>query len=144
MSYEFARVAEIDGCVAGVLVAFPARARYRLHARLLLRSVHGLPRRRVVGLLVALPALVALTPRPPRDALYIGTIAVARRFRRQGVAFALGGDIERLARAMGFTYVVAHTGTRHWVARRALEVYGLRLQRARRHGYALYVLDLRG
>ena len=38
----------------------------------------------------------------------------------------------------GFPVIVAHTGTRHAVARRALEEYGGTVRRARRNCYALY------
>ena len=138
-SFEHAFVAEIDGKVAGVLIGFPARDRYALHRRLLLASLRHLSVTRWPLLLAALPRIVLASPRPPRDAFYIGTIAVARHARRRGVASTLGYWAEVAARERGFPVMVAHTGTRHAVARRALENYGATLRKARRNGYALYV-----
>jgi hypothetical protein len=77
-SFEHAFVAEIDGEVAGVLIGFPARDRYALHRRLLLGSVRHLSLSRWPLLIAALPLMVLASPRPPRDAYYVGTIAVAR------------------------------------------------------------------
>lgn len=142
-SYEHALVAEIDDRVVGLLVAFPVRERYRLHARLLIACLPELrPLRRPV-LAIALPLLVLASPRPPRRAYYVQTIAVAPHARRRGVAFALGRHAELAAAAGGFPAIVAHTGTRHAVARGALEEYGLELVRARPIGYALYAKAIR-
>jgi GNAT superfamily N-acetyltransferase len=138
-SFEHAAVAEVDGEVAGVLIAFPVRDRYRLHRRLLFASLGHLSPRRWPLLVAALPQLVLASPRPPRDAYYVGTIAVARHARRRGVGFTLGHHAETSAGARGFPLVAAHTGTRHAVARRALEDYGMQVRRTRRNGYALYV-----
>jgi GNAT superfamily N-acetyltransferase len=138
-SFEHALVAEVDGEITGVLIGFPARDRYALHRRLLLASVRDLSITRWPLLIVGLPLLVLLSPRPPRDSYYVGTIAIARNARRRGVASTLGYWVERDARERGFRVVVAHTGTRHAVARRALENYGLQVLKARRNGYALYV-----
>jgi GNAT superfamily N-acetyltransferase len=137
-SFEHALVAEIDGRVAGVLIGFPVRDRYALHRRLLLASVRHLRLTRLPLLLAGLPRIVLASPRPPRDAWYIGTIAVARRARRRGVASTLGYWAEVHAHERGFPLIVAHTGTRHAVARRALEEYGATLRKARPKGYALY------
>ena len=137
-SFEHALVAEIDGRVVGLLIAFPARERYRLHARLLLASLPRLHPLRWPLLLFALPLVVLASQRPPRRSCYVGTIAVAPHARRRGVAFALGRHAEAAAAARGFPAIVAHTGTRHAVARRTLEEYGLDLVKARRVGYALY------
>jgi GNAT superfamily N-acetyltransferase len=137
-SFEHALVAEIDGRVVGVLIGFPARDRYRLHWRLLVASLPSLSPLRWPLLLAGLPLLIAASPRPPSRAYYVGTIAVAARARRRGVAFALGHHVELVADEGGFQVIVAHTGTRHPVARRALEQYGLELRKARRNGYALY------
>jgi GNAT superfamily N-acetyltransferase len=137
-SFEHALVAEIDGEVVGVLIGFPARYRYRLHRTLLLGSLRHLRPGSWLLLLAGLPQVALAAPRPPRDAFYVGTIAVAPHAHRRGVGSTLGYHAELAAEARGFTWIVAHTGTRHAVARRALEKYGLELQRARRNGYALY------
>ena len=138
-SFEHALVAELDGEVVGVLIGFPARDRYRLHRALLLASLRHVSPRRWPLLVAALPQIVLATPRPPRGAYYVGTIAVARHARRRHVGSTLGHHAEVAAHERGFPLIVAHTGTRHAVARRALERYGLKLRKARRNGYALYV-----
>lgn len=142
VSFEHALVAEIEGNVVGVLIGFPVRDRYRLHRALLLASLRHLSPRRWLLLVAVLPLLVLASPRPPRGAYYIGTIAIAAHARRRGVASALTHHAEIAAGARGFRRIVAHTGTRHTLARRALENYGFRLKRARRNGYALYVRAL--
>lgn len=138
-SFEHALVAEIDGGLAGVLIAFPARGRYRLHLELLRRGLRYTSPRRWPLLLAALPLLIAATPRPPRDAYYIGTIAVAPFARRRNVASTLGHHAELAAADNGFPLVAAHTGTPHLPARRALERYGLRVAKRRSWGFVLYV-----
>jgi hypothetical protein len=90
-------------------------------------------------ILAALPQLIAATPRPPRRAYYVGTIAVARHARRRDVASTLGYHAELLAQRRGFPLIVAHTGSRHRPARLALERYGLRATKDRRWGYVLYM-----
>jgi ribosomal protein S18 acetylase RimI-like enzyme len=141
-SFEHALVAEIDGRVVGVLIGFPVRDRYRLHGALLLAALRHLSPRRLPLLAAAVPQIVLASPRPPRDAYYIGTIAVAPHAHRRGVASTLTHHAEIAAAARGFRQIVAHTGTRHALARRALENYGFRLVRARRNGYALYAKAL--
>jgi GNAT superfamily N-acetyltransferase len=138
-SFEHALVAELDGRVVGVLIGFPARHRLRLHRALLLAALRHLSPRRWPLLALALPQVVLTTPRPPRVAYYVGTIAIARDARRRGVGSTLGRHAELTAHEGGFPLIVAHTGTRHAVARRALERYGLKMRKARRNGYALYV-----
>jgi ribosomal protein S18 acetylase RimI-like enzyme len=137
-SFEHALVAELDGRLVGVLIAFPARDRYRLHRRLFVLAFRHLDRRRLPLLAGGLLQLILATPRPPRDAYYVGTIAIAPYARRRGVASTLGRHAEAAAAAAGFPTIVAHTGSRHVPARRALERYGLRATKDRRRGYVLY------
>jgi ribosomal protein S18 acetylase RimI-like enzyme len=137
-SYEHAIIAELRGRIAGVLIGFPARDRYRLHLALLRKGLRFVDARRRPLLLAALPHLIAATPRPPRRAYYVATIAVARHARRRDVASTLGYHAELLAQEGGFPVVVAHTGSRHRPARLALERYGLRATKDRRWGYVLY------
>jgi GNAT superfamily N-acetyltransferase len=141
-SFEHAQVAEIDGRLVGVVIGFPARDRYRLHRRLLLAALPHLSPRRWPLLLAGMAQLVLASPHPPRDADYVQTIAVAGNARWHGVGSTLGHYAEVAAAEGGFPQVVAHTGTRHMVARRALEKYGLRLKSARPNGYALYVKNV--
>jgi ribosomal protein S18 acetylase RimI-like enzyme len=141
-SFEHALVAEVDGTVAGVLIGFAARDRYRLHAALLLKGLRHVNVRRWPLLLGSLPQLVAATPRPPRGAYYVGTIAIAPHARRRDVASTLGYFAELRACQGGFPKVVAHTGSRHLAARHALERYGLTATKDRRWGFVLYVKDV--
>jgi ribosomal protein S18 acetylase RimI-like enzyme len=141
-SFEHGLVAEVDGTVAGVLIAFAARDRYRLHATLLLKGLRHVNLRRWPLLLAALPQLVAATPRPPRHAYYVGTIAIAPHARRRDVASTLGYHAELAARRGRFPKIVAHTGSRHLAARHALERYGLTATKDRSWGFVLYVKDV--
>ncbi|MFZ1160641.1 GNAT family N-acetyltransferase [Mycobacterium sp.] len=141
-SFEHALVAELDGRLAGVLIGFPASNRYRLHLALLRKGFRFVSARRRPLLLAALPHLIAATPRPPRRAYYVGTIAIARFARRRDVASTLGYHAERLAQQLGFPVIVAHTGSRHGPARRALERYGLRAIKDRSWGYVLYAKNV--
>ena len=142
-SFEHAWVAEINERLVGVLIGFPARDRYRLHFALLRKGLRYVSALRWPLVLTALPQLIAATPRPPRGAYYVGTIAVAHHARRRDVGSTLGYHAELLARRHGFPLIVAHTGSRHRPARLGLERYGLRAVKDRRWGYALYAKDLR-
>jgi GNAT superfamily N-acetyltransferase len=137
-SFEHALVAEIDGKVVGVLIGFAARERYRLHLALLRKGLRYASMRRWPLLFASLLHLIAATPRPPRRAYYVGTIAIARRARRRDVASTLGYHAELVAQRSGFPVIAAHTGSRHRPARSALERYGLRAVKDRRWGYVLY------
>jgi ribosomal protein S18 acetylase RimI-like enzyme len=138
-SFEHALVAESGGRPVGVMIGFPARDRYRLHLALLRKGLRFVSARRRPLLVAALPHLIAATPRPPRRAYYVGTIAVARHARRRDIGSTLGYHAELLAQQRGFPVIVAHTGSRHGPARRALERYGLRATKDRSWGYVLYV-----
>jgi GNAT superfamily N-acetyltransferase len=137
-SFEHALVAESGDRLVGVMIGFPARDRYRLHLALVRKGLRFVSARRRPLLVAALPHLMAATPRPPRRAYYVGSIAVARHARRRDVASTLGYHAELLAQQRGFPLIVAHTGSRHRAARLALERYGLRATKDRRWGYVLY------
>lgn len=137
-SFEHALVAEVEGRLVGVLIGFPERERYRLHRALLRLGLPYVPRRRWPLLTLALAQLELATPRPARDAYYVGTIGVAWHARRRGVGSTLGYHAELAAAAGGFEWIVAHTGSSHRPARDALERYGLRPVSERRRGYVLY------
>jgi GNAT superfamily N-acetyltransferase len=142
-SFEHALVAEVDGRLAGVLIGFPARDRYKLHGSLLLKGLRFLPCRRLPMLAVALVRLLVTTPSPPRDAFYVATVAVAWHARRRGVASTLGYRAEVIAAARGFARIVAHTGSPNFVARTVLEHYGLTATKECRRGYVLYSKQVR-
>jgi len=138
-SFEHALVAELDGRLAGVLIAFPARDRYLLHFALLRKALRHTGVGRWPLLVAALPRLIAATPRPPRDAYYIATIAVAPAARRRGIGSALASHAELAAAERRFPVLAAHTGSRHRIARGALERYGAHATKDRSWGYVLYV-----
>ena len=138
-SFEHALVAELDGKLVGVLIGFPARDRYRLHLALLRKGLRYVSARQWPLVLAALPQLIAATPRPPRRAYYVGTIAVAQHARRRDVGSTLGYHAELLAQRRGFPLIVAHTGSRHRPARLGLERHGLRATKDRPWGYVLYI-----
>jgi GNAT superfamily N-acetyltransferase len=141
-SFEHAIVAEVDGILAGVLLAFPARRRYRLHLALLRRGVRYTSPLRWPLLALGLGALIVATPRPPRNAYYIATISVAPFARRRAVASTLGHHAELAAAQQGLPLLAAHTGARHLPARGALERYGLRAVKRRSWGLVLYVKEV--
>jgi GNAT superfamily N-acetyltransferase len=138
-SYEFAWIAVIGDTPVGCVLAYPARRRIRLHAALLRRAIHLIPVVRLPLLLGALAHLSKATPAPPKDALYIGSLAIVARYRRRGIASALGEAVQRHAHEQGFGSVAAHTGFAHGIARRALEYNGATATNAHTNGYALYV-----
>jgi ribosomal protein S18 acetylase RimI-like enzyme len=137
-SFEHASVAELDGTPVGVVIAFPARQRYRLHLALLRKSLTHLRMRAWPRVVLALAQSIAATPRPPREAYYVATIAIAPQARRRGIASALARHAELRAARSGFRVIAAHTGSRHLTARRALERYGARAAKERSWGYVLY------
>lgn len=142
MSFEHALIAEIDGRIAGVVVGFPSRARLRLHLALLRQGARDIPLARRLLIPPAMAGLIAATPRPPRDAIYISAIAVSRPFFRRGVATTLFDAMATRAREAGFQKLAGHTGVRHAVMRATAERYGFRPTRAGRWGLVLYELDL--
>jgi hypothetical protein len=143
MSFEHALVAEVDGRLAGVVIGFPAAARYRLHFALLRQGVARIPLRRRILIPPVAGWLVVAAPRPPRDGFYVAAIAVGRLFLRRGVATALFDSMGSRARRSGLSRLAGHTGLRHAVMRSTAEAYGFRASRARRWGYVLYELELR-
>jgi GNAT superfamily N-acetyltransferase len=85
-SAEVVTVAEVEGRVVGVLVAFPV-AEGAARARRYLRTALGrIPPWRWPR---ALRMFRAIRPAPPLKALYVDSLATAAGFRRTGVATAL-------------------------------------------------------
>jgi ribosomal protein S18 acetylase RimI-like enzyme len=126
-SRDCATVAEIDGAVAGVLVAFPAAegtARRRRLVRLLMRRRAPWHWPRLLGL-----ARMGeqLGPEPPADALYIDALATEERFRRRGVAGTLLGAAGERARALGLPKLALDTTATNGAARALYEGAGFRL-----------------
>ena len=141
-SFEFAWIAETNGRPAGVIVAFPARSRYRIHGGLWLRGLRALPAWRWPLLTGALWQLAVQTPRPPRRSFYIAAIAVVAPLRNHGVGSGLVAEVELRARDAGFKSLAAATGSRYLLVRSALEHRGFRVLSERPRGYVMYVKDL--
>ena len=141
-SFEFAWVAELDGEPIGVVIGFPARARWRLHGALLRHGLRHVPWVRRIVLPLALARIAAATPAPPRGSFYVSALAVSPAFHRHGVASAFGDPVADHARRAGCSHLACHTGAGHLAARRALEKYGLRPIAGRSGGYVLYLMDL--
>ncbi|GAC1436495.1 MAG: hypothetical protein NVSMB51_08000 [Solirubrobacteraceae bacterium] len=139
-SFEFAdlAVADKDDSLAGMIVAFGARARLRLNTALLMRAWPHLPPGRRARLPGALARIALATPPPARGSLYIAAIGVAPQFRCQGVASLLVEHVVIRARREGYRSVTAATGANHHVVRDALEHRDFRLASLRRGGYATY------
>ncbi|MGI8507212.1 MAG: GNAT family N-acetyltransferase [Solirubrobacteraceae bacterium] len=141
-SFEHAWTAEIDGEPAGMLLGYPSRERWGLHAGLVRRGLRHLPPARRGLLLGAVARMAWLTPAPPRDSMYVGAVAVAPAHRRRHVAWELGDRFQAEAVSRSLPRLAAHTGTRNMVARRGLERFGFRATAQRSGGYVLYVKEL--
>jgi len=102
-------VAELDGAVAGAMVAYPYRDDPS-HARRLLRAVlrHAPPWRwlRIARLHWKGQGLA---PEHPRDWLYVDALATAPAHRRRGVASALLAQAERSAQSAGLPAIALDT-----------------------------------
>ena len=123
-SWDSTRVAELDGRVVGVLVAFPAAEGDHLARRFLSVSLVRLPAWRWPRILRHLRASSLVTPVPPGDSMYVDALAVAADVRRRGVATALLEDAQRLCAAARCSGVVLDTGLQNAEARALYESYG--------------------
>lgn len=130
-SYEISRVAVLDGEVVGVLAGFLLRESDGLANRFIALSVRRLPPWRLVGVARHLRAAGRLTPRPPRDALYVDGLAVAASARRLGVASALLDAASDTAAARGASGVALDTGLANQGARALYEAVGFVRQEVR-------------
>jgi ribosomal protein S18 acetylase RimI-like enzyme len=121
---EQAMVAELDGALAGVMVAFPSAEGDRLARRFLRLSLVRLPVWRWPAIVRHLRASATVTPSPPEGALYVDALATDDRARRRGVATALlDAAMERAARER-LTGVALDTGLQNTGAQRLYERYG--------------------
>jgi ribosomal protein S18 acetylase RimI-like enzyme len=130
-SWDACRVAEADGRVVGVLVAFPATEGDRLARRFLAVSLPRLPAWRWPLILRHLRASSVVTPVPPGDSLYVDALAVAPDMRRRGVAHALLAEAEALCSAGRCSGIVLDTGLQNAAARALYEGYGFREREVR-------------
>lgn len=134
-SQETVSVAEVDGQVAGVLAAFPAREGDRRASRFFRTALLALPPWRWPEALRIFRLGTDVTPPPPLDALYVDALATGVGFRRRGVARALLVDADRRAREAGLAAVALDTGLANASARALYEGAGFRTTAERRpHG----------
>ncbi len=117
-------VAEVDGRIAGILVAFPAPEGDRLARRFLALSLPRLPAWRWVQIMRHLRASSVVTPVPPGDSLYVDALAVAPDLRRQGIATAMLAEAERMCTGSRCSGIVLDTGLDNAPARALYERYG--------------------
>ncbi|MEA2295691.1 MAG: Acetyltransferase family [Solirubrobacteraceae bacterium] len=117
-------VAELDGMLAGAMVAFPSADGDRLARRFLALSIVRLPVWRWPAIARHLRASAGVTPTPPRGALYVDALATAEPVRRRGVATALLDAASARARAEGLTGVALDTGLQNVEAQALYERYG--------------------
>jgi ribosomal protein S18 acetylase RimI-like enzyme len=131
-SFELARLAIVDGTVAGLLVAFPAEDGEPLARSFLAHAVPRVPPWRWPGLLAHLRASATVMPSPPPDSLYVDALAVAESHRRRGVASALLTEAERLASNHGLAGVSLDTGLENRAGQALYAAFGFE-RRAERH-----------
>ncbi len=113
-SAEIVTVAELDGCVAGVIAAFPViegASRAQSYLRL---SLARIPPWRWPQ---ALRIFGALRPTPPPHAFYVDAVATSADHRRRGVASALLDYSAVEARERGCTHLALETEIENAAAR---------------------------
>jgi ribosomal protein S18 acetylase RimI-like enzyme len=125
-SCEQTLVAELDGAVAGVMVAFPSGEGDQLARRFLSLTLLRMPVWAWPGIVRHLRASSTVTPTPPLGALYVDALATDERSRRRGVATALLDEARRQAEAQRLTGVALDTGLQNTGAQALYEAYGFR------------------
>jgi ribosomal protein S18 acetylase RimI-like enzyme len=125
-SCEQTVVAELDGAVAGVMVAFASGEGDALARRFLSLSLRRMPAWRWPGVMRHLRASATVTPTPPAGALYVDALATHASARRRGVASALLDEACRQAAGQGLTGVALDTGLQNTAAQALYEAYGFR------------------
>jgi ribosomal protein S18 acetylase RimI-like enzyme len=123
-SCDVVTLAELDDRVVGAMAAFPAsegegRRKQFLRVALRRRAPWRWPRIWRVA-----REGTRRAPRPPEDALYIDALATAEDARRRGVAAALLGEAERLARERGLGALALDTTASNTGARALYERFG--------------------
>jgi GNAT superfamily N-acetyltransferase len=123
-SWDVCHVAVADGAIAGVLAAFPADNADELARRFVRLTLAHSPPWRLPALFRHLRATAAVSPHPPRGALYVDALATDPAHRRSGVARALLVEADRLAAAAGLEGVALDTGIENRAARALYEHSG--------------------
>jgi ribosomal protein S18 acetylase RimI-like enzyme len=125
-SYELCRVAVADGELVGVVAGFPVLDGDRLARRFIRLTVPRLPIWAWPATLRHLRAAGRVSPTPPVNAYYVDALAVARDWRRRGIASALLEDAERRAQRAGMAGIALDTGLHNAPARALYTAYGFR------------------
>lgn len=120
-------VAERDGTVAGVVVAYPARegpdrSRRFLRGALMRTAPWGWPR-----ILRLHWQGERVAPRPPADSLYVDALGTDPAHRRRGVATALLARAERMAVEGGLSSLALDTAESNDAARALYLAAGFRV-----------------
>jgi ribosomal protein S18 acetylase RimI-like enzyme len=131
-SFEFCRIALVDGTPAGVLAGFPVEAGDELARRFVALTFPRLPPWRWPAVVRHLRAAGTVSPRPPARAWYVDALAVAEDFRRHGIARRLLEEAARAAGAAGSNGVALDTGLANAPARALYESSGFRTRHVRK------------
>jgi ribosomal protein S18 acetylase RimI-like enzyme len=131
-SFEFCRVAELDGALAGVLAGFPVEAGDRLARRFVALTAPRVPPWQWPRLTRHLHVATAVSPQPPARTYYVDALATAPGARRLGVARTLLAAAERDAAAAGLPAVSLDTGLHNDAAMALYERAGYERRGVRR------------
>ncbi len=126
VSHRYGLVAEEDGAVRGIVIAFPGR----LHGSLKLGTGVVLARaagkRHITDLVRRGRVLDRLLPTPPKDMLYVSVLAIDESSRRQGIATALARRVVEAAPRFG-NGVALDVGIENEAGRTLYERLGFRV-----------------
>jgi len=123
-SREVARVAEVDGAVAGVLAAFPVAEGDDRASHFLRVTLARTPPWKWPATLRIFHTGADLTPVPPPDSLYVDALATEVGYRRRGVATALLEESVRFASEAGCRAVALDTAATNAAAQALYERCG--------------------
>lgn len=120
-------VAELDDDIAGALAAFPTSEGDERRAQFLRLALRRRPPWRWPAIRRVARSGASSAPRPPPDSFYVDALATSETYRRRGVALALLGEAERLARAGGFAFLALDTTAANSGARALYERFGFEI-----------------
>jgi ribosomal protein S18 acetylase RimI-like enzyme len=131
-SFEQCRVALAGDEIVGILAGFPVLEGDRLARRFVRLTVPRLPPWTWPKTLRHLRAAGLLSPHPPHDAYYVDALAVAPKWRRQGIARMLLDHAADQAAAAGWSGLALDTGLHNEGARALYRACGFREREVRR------------
>jgi len=130
LSHRFGLLAERDGQVAGIAIAFPGRLYQSLKLGTGVTLARAAGPRHAAEVVRRERVLARLLPRVEPDFLYVSTVAVAEGHRRQGVARTLMSRVVSGAERLGLG-IALDTAMDNDPARALYEGFGLRVVAAR-------------